>query len=103
MTATAGHITADIGSPVEGTINAEGQKAFAVPREAVQGEEVDDAGGEAVFEHDQPGERWNSPRINTYRFLAVNWSFIVLGMNDACIGVCVSLLPVPQRQWLTVR
>ncbi|KAK0390088.1 hypothetical protein NLU13_3661 [Sarocladium strictum] len=35
-------------------------------------------------------ESWNSSPITTYRFLAVNWSFIVIGMNDACIG---ALLP----------
>lgn len=35
----------------------------------------------------QGGERWNSSRLNIYRYLAVNWSFVVIGMNDACIGV----------------
>jgi hypothetical protein len=33
------------------------------------------------------GERWNSSRLNICRYLAVNWSFVVIGMNDACIGV----------------
>lgn len=32
-------------------------------------------------------ERWNSPRINTYRFLATNLAMLIMGMNDACLGV----------------
>ncbi|KAK7398038.1 hypothetical protein QQX98_012588 [Neonectria punicea] len=31
-------------------------------------------------------ERWNSPRINSYRFYASNFSLLIMGMNDACIG-----------------
>jgi hypothetical protein len=32
-------------------------------------------------------ERWNSPRINSYRFYATNLSFLIMGMNDASLGV----------------
>ena len=32
-------------------------------------------------------ERWNSPKVNTYRFCAANLSLLIMGMNDACIGV----------------
>ncbi|KAF4982535.1 hypothetical protein FZEAL_1845, partial [Fusarium zealandicum] len=35
-------------------------------------------------------ERWNSPRINAYRYYVTNFSFLVMGMNDGCIG---ALLP----------
>ncbi|KAH6656200.1 major facilitator superfamily domain-containing protein [Truncatella angustata] len=35
-------------------------------------------------------ERWNHPRINMFRFLVTNYSFIIMGMNDACVG---ALLP----------
>ncbi|KAI1070800.1 hypothetical protein LB507_007008 [Fusarium sp. FIESC RH6] len=35
-------------------------------------------------------ERWNSPRINSYRFYATNLSFLIMGMNDASLG---ALLP----------
>ncbi|CAM1509213.1 Fc.00g029520.m01.CDS01 [Cosmosporella sp. VM-42] len=34
-------------------------------------------------------ERWNSPRINTYRFCASNLSLLIMGMNDACIGALI--------------
>ncbi|KAK6064816.1 major facilitator superfamily transporter [Seiridium cupressi] len=34
-------------------------------------------------------ERWNQPRINTYRFIVTNYSFIVMGMNDACVGALI--------------
>ncbi len=40
-------------------------------------------------------EKWNSPTINIYRYLAALFSFIILGMNDAAFGVC---LPQPQLQ-----
>lgn len=32
-------------------------------------------------------EKWNQPRINTLRTLATFWSFLVLGANDAALGV----------------
>jgi len=32
-------------------------------------------------------EKWNSPSINTYRYLAANFGFIIMGMNDAAYGV----------------
>lgn len=33
-------------------------------------------------------EQWNNPKINIYRVLSANFSFIILGMNDAAYGVC---------------
>ena len=36
-------------------------------------------------------ERWNNPRINIYRYLAANYSFIIMGMNDAAYGVSTFL------------
>lgn len=32
-------------------------------------------------------EKWNKPGINIYRFVASNWCFIVMGMNDGAVGV----------------
>lgn len=32
-------------------------------------------------------EHWNSPRINTWRFLATLWSFWMMGANDGAFGV----------------
>lgn len=32
-------------------------------------------------------EQWNSPSINKYRYLAANFGFIIMGMNDAAYGV----------------
>jgi len=38
-------------------------------------------------------EQWNKPRINTYRYLAAIYSFIVMGMNDAAYGVSLKAPP----------
>ncbi|KAF5011492.1 hypothetical protein FDECE_2411 [Fusarium decemcellulare] len=35
-------------------------------------------------------EHWNSPRINAYRYYVTNLSFLIMGMNDGCLG---ALLP----------
>ncbi|RSM14125.1 hypothetical protein CDV31_005587 [Fusarium ambrosium] len=35
-------------------------------------------------------ERWNSTRINAYRYYVTNISFLIMGMNDGCLG---ALLP----------
>lgn len=32
-------------------------------------------------------ESWNEPKVNGYRFLSVNLTFFILGLNDACVGV----------------
>lgn len=37
-------------------------------------------------------EKWNYPRINLYRFPAVNWAFAVAGMNDATYGAIIPYL-----------
>lgn len=34
-------------------------------------------------------ESWNNPPINTSRFLSTNLSFMIMGMNDACIGALI--------------
>ncbi|OAX85451.1 hypothetical protein ACJ72_00177 [Emergomyces africanus] len=34
-----------------------------------------------------PPERWNYPKRNLFRFLASNYSFIILGINDAAYGL----------------
>lgn len=36
---------------------------------------------------DSQREKWNSPRINAYRYCGVNLSFFIMGMHDGCIGV----------------
>ncbi|KAJ4117450.1 hypothetical protein NW765_010870 [Fusarium oxysporum] len=53
--------------------------------EAVQQPETNDS-GESIDEL----EHWNSPRINSYRYYATNFSFLIMGMNDASPG---ALLP----------
>ncbi|KAI1008249.1 hypothetical protein LB504_001593 [Fusarium proliferatum] len=35
-------------------------------------------------------EHWNNPRVNLYRYYATNFSFLIMGMNDASLG---ALLP----------
>ncbi|KAI2241347.1 hypothetical protein LOZ13_002757 [Ophidiomyces ophidiicola] len=37
-------------------------------------------------------ETWKYPRINLWRFLASNYSFIILGMNDAAYGALIPYL-----------
>jgi len=37
-------------------------------------------------------EKWNSPSINTYRYLAANFGFIIMGMNDAAYGALIPYL-----------
>lgn len=32
-------------------------------------------------------DTWNGSRTNSYRFFVTLWSFIIMGMNDAAIGV----------------
>lgn len=36
------------------------------------------------------GERqgWNNPKVNMWRFMATIFCFLVLGANDAAVGVC---------------
>ncbi|KAH7397716.1 major facilitator superfamily domain-containing protein [Cadophora sp. MPI-SDFR-AT-0126] len=37
-------------------------------------------------------EKWNNPSINTYRYLAANFGFIIMGMNDAAYGALIPYL-----------
>ncbi|KAF7540231.1 hypothetical protein G7Z17_g12249 [Cylindrodendrum hubeiense] len=39
-------------------------------------------------------ERWNSPQINTYRFLAANFAMLIMGMNDACLGALIPYIEI---------
>lgn len=34
-------------------------------------------------------DRWNTPRINTYRFCVVNFSLFIMGFNDASLGALI--------------
>lgn len=34
-----------------------------------------------------PPQTWKNPRVNFWRFIASNYSFVVLGVNDAAYGV----------------
>jgi hypothetical protein len=54
--------------------------------EAVQQPKTNDS-GESIDEL----EHWNSPRINSYRYYATNFSFLIMGMNDASPGVSYCL------------
>lgn len=38
-------------------------------------------------------ERWNSSTESIFRFVAVNTSFLIMGMNDACVGVRLYSFP----------
>lgn len=39
--------------------------------------------------HEAQLQRWNTPKINLYRFLTCNYSFILMGMNDGAIGALI--------------
>ncbi|KAK8039950.1 Bypass of stop codon protein 6 [Apiospora rasikravindrae] len=39
---------------------------------------------EAVPSHSV--EKWNEPRINIHRLMVTNYSFVIMGMSDACLG-----------------
>lgn len=50
-------------------------------------------------------DRWNTPRINTYRFCVVNFSLFIMGFNDASLGallpyVCSHLSSCPPLPFL---
>ncbi|KAK8863272.1 major facilitator superfamily domain-containing protein [Apiospora arundinis] len=57
-------------------------------QDPVKAETAAGAGGdgapEAVPSHTV--EKWNDPRINIYRLLVTNYSFVIMGMSDACLG-----------------
>lgn len=79
--ATGAPATGKIAHPeAQGGVNG-GEKVVA---QATSDNDVDLANGL---------EQWNSSRANTYRFCATNLSFLIMGMNDACIGVS----PVPEQ------
>lgn len=35
-------------------------------------------------------EKWNDPKINTYRYFATLFSFTIMGMNDGAYGVSLT-------------
>lgn len=45
--------------------------------------------------HEAQMQRWNHPRINLWRFLAANWSFILMGANDGAIGALIPYVQSP--------
>lgn len=38
-------------------------------------------------------EKWNSPKINISRYCVCNLSLLIMGMNDACLGVSICTIP----------
>ena len=44
-------------------------------------------------------ERWNNPKINTWRLAAIFYAFIVFGMNDASYGALVPYVCQPLRSF----
>src|SRR5437667_4649847 len=37
-------------------------------------------------------QRWNHPKRNLWRFLGANYSFTILGINDAAYGECYTCI-----------
>ncbi|PGH14102.1 hypothetical protein AJ79_03219 [Helicocarpus griseus UAMH5409] len=46
----------------------------------------------SVSTNSRPPQRWNYPKRNLFRFIATNFSFIVLGINDAAYGALIPYL-----------
>lgn len=55
----------------------------------VAGDDLQDGAGGCEVDNNPRREAWDNPRINMYRYCAVNLSFFVMGMHDGCIGVCI--------------
>lgn len=54
----------------------------------------DDDVGLPDSSEEMPLQRWNESKTNMFRYFATLYSFTVMGMNDAAIGVC-SFAPAP--------
>lgn len=39
-------------------------------------------------------QQWNNPRINVWRYLVTLLGFVIMGMNDAAIGVSYPYIPI---------
>ncbi|KAH8175285.1 major facilitator superfamily protein [Sarocladium implicatum] len=82
-------------SPVQTDIGAARDTRYGTTQENktavnLDSKEADETGRVEEAVEQASVEKWNNPRINAVRFCAVSWSFLVIGMNDACIG---ALLP----------
>jgi hypothetical protein len=47
-------------------------------------------------------QRWNYPKKNMFRTFAAFWGFIIMGANDAAVGVCLMPENTNSRRMLTV-
>ena len=52
--------------------------------------EYDDDSGVGEGEEERVLQRWNRPLINRWRLATVFFAFFNFGLNDACLGVCLS-------------
>ena len=68
-----------------------GNPSFSVDYELKQVLEDSKEQEDSPADDEEILERWNTPRINLWRYLAALYSFIIMGMNDAAYGVS----PVP--------
>lgn len=66
-----------------------GQEREVISNHDIVNEETALLSGQAppVLDDDEEQECWNSPAINSYRFISVNLTLVILGLNDSCIGV----------------
>ena len=48
-------------------------------------------------------QRWNSPRINTYRLAAIFFAFIIFGMNDGSYGALIPYVGIQSGINLTMN
>ncbi|CAI6014991.1 unnamed protein product [Clonostachys chloroleuca] len=63
---------------ISGVIDDEG--------DALLGDSLSEQGGGSHLSSIKQ-ESWNEPKVNVTRFVSVNLTFVIMGMNDACLGV----------------
>lgn len=68
-----------------------GNPSFSVDYEMKQVLEDSKEQEDSPVDDEEVLERWNTPRINLWRYLAALYSFIIMGMNDAAYGVSAVL------------
>ena len=97
MASTTTMIEMQTSSPPQAVLHP--PKDQIIPLHDVPGQEVPDKNvfsgtGHVVGKK----ERWNNPRINTWRLAAIFYAFVVFGMNDASYGALVPYVYYPPNR-----
>lgn len=79
-------------SPYETTSDSKIPPTVVEPNEKTMGSSaIENTSGQLDLSDSSPSplERWNEPRVNTYRYFAALYGFVLMGMTDAASGVSV--------------